>query len=470
MHVAFICESNMTWLVKDKKFYKTLIALALPISLQNLITFLVNFADNVMVGSLGEVDIAAVHMSRQMASVIQFFMNGIGTVVLVLGAQYFGKKNYDAIKRIIFNGFRVTVIAGILYSVLNIIFARQILSLLTNGNDLVVTAGIPYLQITGLSFFFFCISQHFVYSLRAVQNTKLGMRLAFITLVVNCTLNYLLIFGKFGFPVLGITGAAIATLVARIIECIVTVIYVFRFEKDLKLKLSDIRLKSKILAGDMFRHGIPIMLGEIVWSINTLYHSFIIGRYSEDIMSAFSITIMMSNLIYVWAAGLASSVGIITGKTVGEGKYDLMKQYAKTVQVLFVIVGILSGLLVFFLKMPFISLYNVTDATAATANTLMNVLAIVMAGTCYQMVGLAGLVKSGGDTAFVTINDSIHVFLIIIPSAFIAYKLGAPVWAVFLCLKCDQLLKCIVAVIKINRFKWMKKLVRDDVKQEDKAQ
>ena len=451
-------------LVKDKNFYKTLIALAIPISLQNLVTFLVNFADGVMVGSLGEIDISAVHMSRQMASVIQFFMNGIGTTVLVLGAQYFGKKNYDAIKKIIFNGFRVTLIVGALYSLLNFVFARQILSILTNGNTAVVEAGIPYQQITAISFFFFCVSQYFVYSLRAVHNTKLGMRLAFITLVVNCGLNYLLIFGSFGFPKLGIVGAAIATLIARVIECIVTVIYVFGYEKELKLKFSDLRLKSAILAKDMLRHGIPIMIGEVVWSINTLYQSFIIGRYSEEIMSAFSITVMMGNLVLVWAIGLASAVGIITGKTVGEGKYELMKQYAKTVQVLFVIVGILSGLLIFCIKGPFISLYNITDITVANADMLMNVLAFVMAGTCYQMVGLAGLVKSGGDTAFVAINDSIHVFLIIIPSAFICYKLGAPIWLVFLCLRCDQLLKCIVAVVKINRFKWMKKLTREGEK------
>lgn len=455
----------MNWLVKDKKFYILLLTLALPISLQNLITFLVNFADNVMVGSFGEVDISAVHMSRQMATALQCFMNGIGTTMLVLGAQYFGKKNFHAIKRIIFNGFRVTLILGILYSLLNIIFAGQILSVLTNGNAAVVKAGIPYLRITGVSFFFFCISQHFVYSLRAVQNTKLGMRLAIIALVVNCSLNYLLIFGKLGFPALGITGAAIATLVARIVECVVTLVYVFGFEKVLTLRLRDIALKSSSLAKDMLRHGIPIFLGELVWATNTLYQSYIIGRYDEEITSAFSITIMMSNLIYVWAAGLASAVGIITGKTVGEGKLDLMKQYAKTVQVLFVLVGVFSGLIVISLKGPFISLYNVTDNTVAVANSLMLVLAFVVAGTCYQMVGLSGLVKSGGDTSFVTINDSIHVFLIIIPSAYICYKLGAPVWAVFLCLKCDQLLKCIVAVIKINRFRWMKKLVREQEKE-----
>ncbi len=453
----------MNWLVKDKKFYLLLLTLALPISLQNLITFLVNFVDNVMVGSFGEVEISAVHMSRQMATVIQCLMNGMGTTMLVLGAQYFGKKDYDSIKKIIFNGFRVTVILGILYSLFNMVFARQILSVLTNGNVAVVEAGIPYLRITGASFFFFCISQHFVFSLRSVQNTKLGMRLAFITLIVNCSFNYLLIFGKFGCPALGITGAAIATLIARIAECVVTLIYVFIFEKDLKLKLRDIKEKSSLLAKDMLRHGIPILWGELVWATNMLYQSFIIGRYNEEIMSAFSIAIMMSNLILVWAMGLASAVGIITGKTIGEGKYDLMKQYAKTVQVLFVIVGVLSGLLIIGIKGPFISMYNITANTAQIANTLMIVLAFVMAGTCYQMVGLAGLVKSGGDTSFVSINDTIHVFLIIMPSAFICYKLGAPVWAVFLCLRCDQILKCFVAVVKINRFKWMKKLTREEI-------
>ena len=147
----------MTWLVKDKKFYILLLTLALPISLQNLITFLVNFADNVMVGTFGEVDISAVHMSRQLATVMQCITNGIGTTMLVLGAQYFGKKNFDAIKKIIFNGFRVTLLIGALYSAFNIIFARQILSIMTNGNTAVVEAGIPYLRITGLSFFFFCI-------------------------------------------------------------------------------------------------------------------------------------------------------------------------------------------------------------------------------------------------------------------------------------------------------------------------
>lgn len=448
------------WLVKDKNFYKLLIALAIPISLQNLITFAVNFADNVMVGTLGEVDISAVYMGRQIATVLQCIMNGIGTTMLVLIAQYWGKRNMDSIRRIIWIGFRVALGIGIVYSLVACVFPEEILSVLTSKQE-VVQAGIPYLRITGVSFFFFCLSQSFVYSLRGVENTKFGLMLSLVTLVVNVSFNYVLIFGKLGFPQLGITGAAIATLISRVVECVFVAVYIFKLESVLKLKLSGLFTRGKELFYDLVKCGIPIILGEFVWSVNMLWQSGVIGRYDEEVMAAFSITITLSDLVYVWAVGLASAVGIITGKTVGSGQYELMKKYAKTTQVLFAIIGVLSGLLIIGIKGAFVSLYNVTDATKACADILMSVLAVIMAGTCYEMVGFAGLVKAGGDVSFVMKNDAIHVFLIIIPSSYICYKLGAPVWVVFACLKCDQILKCFVALVKINRFNWMKKLTRE---------
>ncbi|MBO5790832.1 MAG: MATE family efflux transporter, partial [Clostridia bacterium] len=357
-------------------------------------------------------------------------------------------------------GLRIAFFFGIVYSAVSFIFAPKILTVLTSDRE-VVQAGIPYLRITALSFLFFTITQALLYALRGVENAKFGMRLSFLTLAVNVTFNYILIFGKFGMPALGIKGAAIATLAARIAECITVLLYVFLKEKNLSLKLTSLTLRSPTLLKDMVRYGIPLLGGEVVWAINTFFQSAAIGRFNEEVMAAFSITIMLSNLIYVWASGLASAVGVITGKTVGRGEFEKMKQYAKTVQVLFVLVGLFSAALILGIRSPFISLYNVTAATVAQAKELMIVLAVVMAGTCYQMVGLAGLVKSGGDTKFVMINDSIHVFLVIIPATVVAISLGAPAWVVFACLKCDQVLKCFVAVIKINRFRWMKKLTRE---------
>ena len=155
-------------------------------------------------------------------------------------------------------------------------------------------------------------------------------------------------------------------------------------------------------------------------------------------------------------------VSSLPGKTVGAGKTELMKEYARTVQILFLCLGLLTGGAIALLKRPFIGLYSgITPEAAAYAFQFINVLSVTIIGTCYQAAGLFGLVKSGGDIGFVFKNDSIFVFLVVLPSAILAAYLGAPVWVVFACLKCDQILKCFVAVVKINRFNWMKNLTRD---------
>ena len=186
----------------------------------------------------------------------------------------------------------------------------------------------------------------------------------------------------------------------------------------------------------------------------------IVGRLPEEAIAAASIMSMMSNLVYVWITGLCSAVGILTGKLVGAGDTGRIRPYARMVQKMFLCVGVVSGLLVFAIRGPFISLYDISSTAQGYADQLLILLAVTIVGTCYQMTGLAGLVKAGGDTSFVFKNDTCFVFLVVLPSAFIALQLGAPVWVVMACLKCDQILKCIVAAIKINRFRWMKNLTR----------
>ena len=158
---------------------------------------------------------------------------------------------------------------------------------------------------------------------------------------------------------------------------------------------------------------------------------------------------------------MSAAVGIITGKTVGAGEYEKMKEYAKTVQVIFVIVGLISGAVVQLLKVPFVSLYDVTPEAVGYAYQFINVISVTIIGTCYQAASLFGLVKSGGDISFVFKNDTIFVFLVVLPSAIICKILGAPAWVVFAALKCDQIFKCFVAVVKINKFNWMKNLTRN---------
>ena len=202
-------------------------------------------------------------------------------------------------------------------------------------------------------------------------------------------------------------------------------------------------------------------MGDVVWSVNLMASTRILGGFGASVLTAANTANTMNTLAYVAINGLASAVGIITGKTIGAGRTNLMKEYARTTQVIFLALGIVLGGLIFAFAGAFVSLYTGISAEAAAESLrFVRVLAFTLMGTCYQMPCLFGLVKSGGDISFVFKNDTIFVFLVVLPSALIASKLGAAPWAVFACLKCDQILKCLVAVVKVNRYDWMKNLTR----------
>lgn len=448
-------------LTKDKGFYKNLIALAVPIALQNLVTFSVGMADTVMISSLGDAATSGVYMGNQVQTLLQIFSGGIEGAILVLSAQYWGKRDTGAIGRIVSIGLRASMLFGLILTLICATIPKEVISLFTSDSD-TVAAGAEYLGILAFSFVFFCLTQSLIAAMRSVESARIGFYVSLSSLAIDVVLNYALIFGKLGAPALGVRGAAIATLISRIAESVIITVYVLFADKRLQFKLKELFHLDRALFKDFFRYGAPIIAGQLVWAANMLSNSAIMGHQKADgVVAGLSIANTMHNLAYVVMNGMSSAVGIITGKTIGAGKESLMREYAKTVQVLFLGLGILTGLSVFLLRDPFISLYGVSDAAMEQARMLIGVLSVTTVGTCYQAACLFGLVKSGGDISFVFKNDLIFVFGVVIPSALIASWLGAPPWVVFACLKCDQILKCFVAVVKINRFKWMKNLTRN---------
>ncbi len=445
---------------RDRSFYRTLIALAIPISLQNLITFAVGFADNLMIGRLGDNAISGVYVGGQVQTVVQMFIGGVEGAILILAAQYWGKKDTESIRRVVSIGVKLAAMVGAVFSLVTVLFPGPIIGLFTKEPG-VIAEGTVYLQIVGFTYLFFSVSQVMIASMRSVETAKIGLYISIMALIVNVGLNYILIFGKLGLPALGVKGAAIATLISRVLEMSVSVGYVFFADKKLRLSVRDFLSTDRQLLRDFIKYGLPIIGGQVVWSVNMLANTKIMGVYSAGVMAAVSITGMLHNLIYVWMNGLSSAVGVITGKTVGAGKYETMKEYARTVQVIFLLVGVLSGGIVFLARDGFVGLYDVTPEALSYSREFINVISVTIIGTCYQAACLFGLVKSGGDISFVFKNDTIFVFLVVLPSAIICQWLAAPAWGVFAALKCDQILKCFVAVVKINRFNWMKNLTRE---------
>ena len=457
----------MAVFTKDRSFYRSLVTLAVPISLQNLVTFAVSFADNVMIGSLGDDAISGVYIGGQLQSVLQMFVGGIEGAILILAAQYWGKKDTQSIRKVVSIGIKFALAVGLLSSLVAVLFPQWVIRAFTTEPG-VIQEGAAYVQIVGFTYLFFSVSQVMIAAMRSVETARIGLYISCMALVINVCLNYVFIFGHFGFPAMGVRGAALATLVSRILEMCVGVGYVFFVDKKLRFGLKDLLHTDRQLLRDFIRYGLPVIGGQVVWAINSLANTKILGYYSAVVIAAASITGMLHNLVYVWMNGMSSAVGIITGKTVGAGQYEKMKEYSKTVQMIFLFVGLISGAAVFLARDGFISLYNASPEAQAYSRQFINVISVTIIGTCYQAACLFGLVKSGGDISFVFKNDTIFVFLVVIPSSLLAMWLGAPPWVVFACLKCDQILKCFVAIVKIHRYNWMKNLTRDNTSQEEK--
>ncbi|MBQ8508413.1 MAG: MATE family efflux transporter [Clostridia bacterium] len=442
---------------KDRTFYRSLVTLAIPIMLQNLITFSVGFADNLMIGSLGDSAVSGVYMGNQIQTVLQVFSGGIEAGILLLAAQYWGKRDTEHIRRVVAIGMWCSIIAGFIFSTVCTLFPRQVISLFTNEAS-VIDMGVEYLSVICYSYLFFCITQALIAAMRSVESARIGMLVSLASLVIDVALNYLLIFGKLGFPAMGVKGAAIATLIARICETAIMVIYVRVIDKKLCFRFNKLWKIDNVLLRDYIRCDLPLVGGQLVWGCNLMANSIILGHFTESVITAASLANTLNSLMYVSMNGMSSAVGIIIGKKVGAGETARIREYSNTVQMLFLGLGLVTSGLFRLIGDPFIGLYAISDEAVGYARQFIDVLCVTCIGTCYQAACLFGLVKSGGDVSFVFKNDTIHVFGVVIPSAIITSLLGCPAWVVFLCLKSDQLLKCIPAFFKIRKYDWMKNL------------
>ena len=451
----------MSLLVKDRKFYKTFFSMTGTIAMQNLITFAVNLADNVMIGGYSQTALSGVAIVNQIQFLLQMLMLGTSAAVGVLGAQYWGKKELRPIRKATSMGVLLGVIISFIMMLLVYFFPRQAMGLLTN-EQAVIAEGSKYLVIISFSYVLFAISNNLLSALRSVETVRIGFVVNLLALVVNIVLNYGLIYGRLGMPEMGVEGAAIATLSARVVEFIVVVAYVLFLDKKICWRPGDLLRVDGAMFRDFIRVGMPLILANAIWGIAMSVQTAILGRLGEDTIAANSIATTIFQVVSVVVYAGSTVSGILIGKTVGEGDIPRVKAYTGTLQIIFLVIGLATGLILFSSREFIIGLYDVTPAAADLARQFILVLSVTVVGTAYQCSCLTGIVTGGGDTKFVLINDLIHQWLIVIPAAFLsAFVFSGPLWLTFACLKADQILKCFVAVIKVNRFRWIHILTRE---------
>ncbi len=439
---------------KDKSFYRELVKLALPIALSSLVTFSISLSDNMIIAMLGNEATSAVYLSNQVALLLTMLTAGIEGTVLVLSSQLVGAEEKDKARHIASLGIITALALAVVFFVFSSIFPEFVLSLLTDKAEL-IESGKGFLRSLGISFLFFAPAQAVAAALRCVKKPKIAFFAALSALAVNIFLDFVLIFGKLGFEALGIHGAGIATLVARIVEFSVLFVYAFFIDKELKLRLFSFFKIDKDSVMRFFRTGTPIIATQFVWSINTFFSSAIMGRQSPNgVVAGLSAAIALYNLSYVVTNGMSGAVGIITARLVGKGDENARKklyEYSNTVQLIFIFLGILTAIFMQALKTQFISIWDIDASAQKWAMGFINVLSVMVVGTAYQSASLNGLIKSTGDVRFLLKTESFFVFCVIIPLSLLASSLGASPIIIFAILKCDQVLKCPVALFKLRK-------------------
>ncbi|MBE5816682.1 MAG: MATE family efflux transporter [Clostridiales bacterium] len=450
----------MTRFSKNKSFYKIFFTLTASIALQNFIIYAVNLADNVMLGAYSQTALSGVALVNQFQFLLQMLITGVSEGIIVLASQYWGQKNISAMKKISSVGMLMGLIISIGMMVVTFTLPEQCLYLLTN-DAAVVAEGAKYLRIVCFTYPIFAITNVLICTLRSAQTVKIGFIVSASALVFNIILNYVLIYGKLFFPAMGVRGAAVATLISRIIEIIVLLFYIIKIDKKLNLKLKDYLSLDKSFFRDYVKTAVPVILSSAVWGVAMGVQTAILGHMGDNTIAANSIATTIFQIVTVVTYGSANAAGVIIGKTIGQGDIPLAKQYSRTMQLLFLGIGITTGLVLFAVTEPVLHLYKVTAEALILSRHFCHILSITVVGTAYQMAVHTGIVRGGGDTRFVLIVDSIFMWLIVLPiSAIAAFKFNLSPVIVFICLKSDQILKCAVAVVKVNRYTWIKKLTR----------
>lgn len=445
-------------LFSDKKFYKTLFILALPIVIQNLLMTSLNMADTLMVGALGDIPVAAVGIGNQVSFLVQLFMIGIAGGCSVFVAQFWGKKDKKNIKKVVGLGIISSLIVGLIGSLVVLFNIDGIAKLFSK--DLVVIAQVnDYLKVVVISYILNAVTLSLAYVLRSMEDAKTPMIISAISVLTNVVLNYIFIFGKFGVPAMGVKGAAIATVIARVVECIL-LIWVASRNEVLQGKFKEFLDFDKKFSIEVYKSVVPILLNDVCWGIGNFLYSIAYGQIGTEAMASVQICTNIQNLFMVLCMSVASASLVIIGNQVGSGREDKAKEYTRKITGLSFIMGIVIAILVILLSGPIIGLFNVSEEVKNSSILMLNIFTFIAPIRIINIVLIVGAFRGGGDASYALKLESATMWFIGVPLAFIgAMFLNLKVYQVVLLVSIEEIVKFIFTMLRLKSGKWIKSVI-----------
>lgn len=446
---------------KDKEFYRTLFGMLFVVSLHNIVAYSVNIADNIMLGRYSQEALSGAATVNQIFFLVQQLALAIGEACVILASQYWGQKKVEPIHKLTGATLYTGMIFGILIFMICAIFPEQVVSIFASDKT-IIEQGVIYLRITKYTYVMFIITNIFLSALRSVGTVNISFIISFISLIVNVIINYVLIFGKFGFSEMGITGAAIGTLIARAVEVVLVIIYLLFIDRKLNLFSTNFLKLNKVLTKDYLDVAINVILSQLLWAVSVPFQTAILGHLTSDAIAANSVAITFYSYLKVIVQSMSAVSAALIGQTIGKGNIDEVKASTRTMQVIDIGIGVILGLALFLFKDIILGFYSLNDSSMILARKLLIVMSFVMVGMSYQMPVSMGILRGGGDTKFVMLMNSISTWLIVMPLSFMsAFWWNWPVVLVVIVIQSDQIFKCLPVAIRIRQYdNWVKKLTR----------
>ena len=451
-------EKKEPFFTKDKTFYKTFFGMMVVVALQNLVAYSVNMADNIMLGSYDQNVLSGAATVNQIFFMVQQFALAIGNALVALASQYWGEKRIAPIRTLTGIAVKLGVIVGVLIILLCSLLPVQMLGLFTDSAG-IIAQGQEYLSLIRWTFLLFILSNVLMAALRSVGTVKISFYISVVSLFVNVGINYVLIFGRFGLPEMGIKGAAVGTLAARILELSIVVAYIWKFDKKLSLFSEDFLRTDAGLRRDYTKVCIPIMASQVLWGVSVPMQTAILGHLSADAIAANSVATTFYQYLKVIVVAQSSTSAVMIGTAIGKGDKARIRSDARTLSVVNVLLGLMLGIVLVVLRHPLLSMYNLTPAATEMALNLIVIMGFVMVGMSYQMPVSFGIIQGGGDAGFTMKMNLISVWLIVMPLSFLAaFVWKWPVEAVVIVIQSDQIFKGLPTFLRFRSYKWIKKL------------
>lgn len=445
----------------DSEFMSKMLKIALPVMIQNFITAFINMIDTVMVGKLGEAEIAAVGIANQYFFFFNMFLIGLCAGCSIFIAQFWGKKDIENIRRILGIGLLSAIVISLAFILLGFINPSKVIALF-NKDYAVIDLGGRYLRIALVSYIFIGITLVYNFSLRSIGDATKPMLISVIALICNIFFNYMFIFGNFGAPALGVEGAAIATVIARVVETTILVIYVYVGKGALAASFRELTDVSFGFLAKSYQTIFPVILNDICWGLASLVYVAVYGRMGTQAIAAIQICNTVNNLFMVVIIGLSSAAAVMVGNSIGEGKEWQSNEYARKFSLISIMVGIFLGLVLMAVAPRLLSFFNVSAIVKSNSLIILYMISIIFSIRALGIMYIVGILRGGGDAKWALFIEGFTMWCIGVPLTILgAFVFHLPVYLVYALAMIEEIFKCLMSIMRFKSGKWIKNVTHN---------